>query len=172
MSQAINTFWDERIERVGAPVRVNRIEQKRVRVRRLIDAIILTVVLAAMAICVSVYTRAQSELTAAINKHAAAGQRLEDLRGRVEKLDREVKQLRTDSRVIEQFARQRFGFVRAGDVVIRIAQDPNETGKSDPPREETAKNDPSRSDVADSEAKSKLAKSESPIGDGSKRRVQ
>jgi len=170
LSQAINTFWDERIERVGAPVRVNRNEQKRVRVRRLIDAIILTVVIAAMAICVSVYTRAQSELAAAISKHAAAGQRLEDLKGRVEKLDREVKQLRTDSRVIEQFARQRFGFVRAGDVVIRIAQDPSEAIKSEAVREESAKSDSAR--VNANLPKSDVAKSESPVGQLSKRQVQ
>jgi len=55
-------------------------------------------------------------------KHAAAGEKLSDLNLKVQKLERDVQQLRTDSRVIELFARQRFGFVRAGDVVIKVEQ--------------------------------------------------
>jgi len=56
-------------------------------------------------------------------RHQAAGEKVEDLTIRVQKLERDVKQLRTDSRVIELVARQKFGFVRAGDVVIKVVQD-------------------------------------------------
>ena len=126
MSQAANTFWDDRVERVGAAVRVSPVTKRRVRARRLVDAIILTIVLAAAATCVSVYTRARAELDSALVKHVAAGEKVEDLTIRVQKLEREVKQLRTDSRVIELFARQKFGFVRSGDVVIKVSQDQSE----------------------------------------------
>ena len=126
MSQAANTFWDDRVERVGAAVRVSPVTKRRVRARRLVDAIILTIVLAAAATCVSVYTRARAELDGALVKHVAAGEKVEDLTIRVQKLERDVKQLRTDSRVIELFARQKFGFVRSGDVVIKVSQDQNE----------------------------------------------
>ena len=123
MSQAANTFWDDRVERVGAAVKESPITRRRVRARRLVDAIILTIVLAASATCVSVYSRARAELDGALAKHAAAGEKVEDLTIKVQKLERDVKQLRTDSRVIELFARQKFGFVRSGDVVIKVSQD-------------------------------------------------
>jgi len=131
VSQAANTFWDERVERIGAAVKVSSAEKKRVRVRRLVDGIILTVVLAAAATCVSVYLRAQGELGAALNRHQAAGEKVQDLKNRIEKLEREVTQLRVDPKAIELFARQRFGFVRSGDVVIKLAQEPNSTVKTE-----------------------------------------
>lgn len=123
MSQVVNTFWDERVERIGAAVKANPIVQKQVRARRLVDAIILTIILAAAATCISVYNRARAEFDLAIAKHQAAGEKVEDLTIKVQKLERDVKQIRTDSRVIELFARQKFGFIRSGDVVIRVAQD-------------------------------------------------
>ena len=123
MSQAANTFWDDRVERIGAAARACPKARKRVRARRLIDAIILTIILAAAATCVSVYNRANAELAGALSKHRAAGDKVEDLTLRVQKLERDVKQLRTDSTAIELFARQKFGFVRSGDVVIKVSQD-------------------------------------------------
>jgi len=130
LSQVANTFWDDRVERVGAALRVSPVAKRRVRARRLVDAIILTIILAAAATCVSVYSRARAELDASLVKHGAAGERVEDLTIRVQKLERDVKQLRTDSRVIELFARQKFGFVRSGDVVIKISQGQSEAGTS------------------------------------------
>ena len=130
MSQVANTFWDDRVERVSAAVRVSPVAKRRVRARRLVDAIILTIILAAAATCVSVYSRASAELDASLEKHEAAGEKVEDLTIRVQKLERDVKQLRTDSSVIELFARQKFGFVRSGDVVIKISQDQSEVGTS------------------------------------------
>lgn len=123
MGQVANTFWDDRVERVGAAAKASPVARRRVRARRLVDAIILTIILAAAATCVSVYTRARAEFDAAVVKHHAAGGKVEDLTIRVEKLERDVKQLRTDSRVLELIARQKFGFVRSGDVVIKISQE-------------------------------------------------
>jgi cell division protein FtsB len=123
LSQVANTFWEDRVERVGAAIRTNPVARQRVRARRLVDAVVLTIILAAAATCVSVYTRARGELDAAMLKHRWAGEKVEDLTIKVENLERDVNQLRTDSRVIELFARQRFGFVRSGDVVIKVAQD-------------------------------------------------
>ena len=123
MSQVTSTFWDDRVERVAASVKTNPKVKKRVRARRLTDAIILTIILAAAATCFSVYSRGRTELDAVLIKHEAAGEKVTDLTIRVEKLERDVQQMRTDSRVIEQFARQRFGFVRSGEVVIKVSQD-------------------------------------------------
>jgi cell division protein FtsB len=123
LSQVANTFWDDRVERVGAAARVSPLAKRKVRARRLVDAIILAIVLAASATCVSIYSRGRAELVAAQVRHQAAGERLEELTIKVEKLERDVKQLRTDSKVIELFARQKFGFVRSGDVVIKVSED-------------------------------------------------
>lgn len=131
MSQAANTFWDARVERISAGIKVNPVERRRVRVRRAVDGVILTIMLAAAATCVSVYSRARAELDAATSKHEFAGSKVRDLTVRVEKLERDVKQLRTDARVIELFARQKFGFVRSGDVVIKLPQDQNEPAKTE-----------------------------------------
>jgi cell division protein FtsB len=133
LSQVANTYWDEAVDRTRGSVRfgqrstastkVNPIEQRRTRTRRLTDAVILTIVLAAAATCMSVYSRARGELSAALAKHAAAGDKVRDLAISVEKLERDVQRLRSDSRVIESFARQKFGFVRTGEVVIKVSQD-------------------------------------------------
>ncbi|MEK6288315.1 MAG: septum formation initiator family protein [Acidobacteriota bacterium] len=130
MSQATSTFWDERVERSATAVKVNPVVRRRVRARRLIDAIVITIILAAAATCLSVYSRARGELDAALLKHEAAGERVTDLTIRVQKLERDVQQLRTDSRAIELFARQKFGFVRSGDVVIKLQQDPSSAAES------------------------------------------
>lgn len=125
MSQVANTFWDDRVERAAASVKVSPVARGRVRARHLIDGIVLTIILAAAATCLSVYSRARAELGAVLVKHEAAGEKVTDLTIRVQKLERDVQQLRTDSRVIELFARQKFGFIRSGEVVIKLPQDPN-----------------------------------------------
>ena len=129
MSQVANTFWDDRLERVTA-AKERAVTKRRVRSRRLIDAVVIAIILAASATCISVYSRARAELVGALSKHATASEKVADLGLKVQKLERDVQQLRTDSRVIELFARQRFGFVRAGDVVIKVEQsDPTKTSR-------------------------------------------
>ena len=120
MGQVANTFWDNRLDSAAGQ---SSVAKRRVRVRRLIDSVVLTIILAAVGTCVSIHTRSRVELAAAQTKHRTAVDRVEDLSVRVEKREREVELLRTDPRAIELFARQRFGFVRAGDVVIKLAQD-------------------------------------------------
>ena len=119
MSQVANTFWDSRLD---STARQNSVARRRVRVQRLIDGVVLTIILAALATCVSIHSRSQTELTAAKAKHLAAMDRVQDLSVQLEKREREIQQLRTDPRAIEFFARERFGFVRTGDVVIKIPE--------------------------------------------------
>ena len=139
MSQATSTFWDETLERVDriavsrgdrVSVRVNPAVKRRVRARRLTDAVILTIILGAAGTCWSTYSRASAELTAVLGKHEAAAEKVKDLTIKVQKLERAVDLLRTDSRVIEQVARQKFGFVRSGEVVIKLAQEPTVVGST------------------------------------------
>jgi cell division protein FtsB len=107
------------------------VARQRIRFRRLIDGLILAVILAAVAICFSVYTRARSELRSAVVKHEEMSEKVGSLRGQVEKLERDVSRLKTDVRVIESFARQKFGFVKSGEVVIKLPQEQKEVGSSD-----------------------------------------
>lgn len=138
MSQVANTFWDDAVERTGAGVRVRpRVKdaakvrpraKQRFRAQHLVDGVILTILLAAAAMCVSSYSGARAELGVALAKHSAASEKVQDLTISVEKLERDIQQLRTDSRVIEHVARQKFGFIRSGDVVIKLAQDQKDAG--------------------------------------------
>jgi cell division protein FtsB len=123
LSQAANTFWDNRYD---SSARINSVTRQRVRFRRFIDGLILTIIIAAAAICFSVYARTRSELRSVVIKHQEVTEKVEAVSAKVEKLERDVNQLRTDTRVIESFARQKFGFVRSGDVVIKLPQEQKE----------------------------------------------
>ena len=133
MSQAANTFWDELVDRTGVGVRVRPVTgatvkarssvKRRVRAQRLVDGIILMIIVAAAAMCVSIYVHARTELDAALTKNSVAGEKLQDLTISVERIEREVQRLRTDPLYIEHFARQKFGFVRSGEVVIKVPAD-------------------------------------------------
>lgn len=136
MSQATSTFWDDLVDRTGIGVRVRPVARTTARIRpavkrrgraqHLIDGVVLMIILAAAATCMSIYTHARAELGGALIKHAAATGKLQDLTINVETLERDVERLRTDSRFIEHVARQKFGFVRSGEVVIKLAQDQKE----------------------------------------------
>ena len=130
MSQAANTFW---INKCDSSARAGSAAKRRTLFHRFIDGVILAIIIAACAICVSVYTRSRSELDAAKAKNQAAAEKVQLLAGQVEKIERDVKQLQTDVKVIESFARQKYGYVRAGDVVIKVEQDESEeaTGTSE-----------------------------------------
>jgi len=84
------------------------------------------VVLAAAAICATVYIRSSAELRAAGVKHQAAAASVEQLKINIEKLEREIHLLKTDPRTIESYARQGLGAVREGDVIIKIRTEEKE----------------------------------------------
>ena len=69
-------------------------------------------------------------MDAAKVKNQAAAEKVQLLAGQVEKIERDVKQLQTDVKAIESFARQKYGYVRAGDVVIKVQQDEPEEATS------------------------------------------
>ena len=93
----------------------------------MIDALVCAVILAATGLCVSVYYRAHGELATAMSRHQVAAERVAELKRANEKLGREVEQLRSDPRMIEAIARERLGFIRPGDVVIRIGEEADDS---------------------------------------------
>lgn len=115
MEQVANTFVANQISS-RARIRVER----RTRNRRITDALILMVILAASAICFSFYWRTNAKLAVAQSKSQELGARVESLRTQAEKLEREIDQLQNDPKAIEDYARHHLGFVRAGDVVVGV----------------------------------------------------
>lgn len=120
MSQAANIFsWNHS----GSMWRVRSITNQCVRPHRLIDLLVLMIILAASGICASVYSRTSAELSAATDKHRALQDRLEQLRIETGRLERDIERLRTDPSFIEALARQNLGFIRPGEIVIRLKPD-------------------------------------------------
>ncbi|HYP25335.1 MAG TPA: septum formation initiator family protein [Blastocatellia bacterium] len=119
MSQAANTFW---VNRVNSYAATNSLVKRQMRFRRFVDALVIMVILAATAICISVYVRTRAEMTAAEAKHQAASTRVEELRVDTERLEREVLRLKNDPKLIETVARQSLGLVRSGEVIIKTGQ--------------------------------------------------
>ncbi len=120
MSQAANTFWANRIRSTD---RANSLQERETRSRIIIDGAVLAVILAATALCISVYHRTRTEFDTASAKHQAAAEKVEQLKVLLEKRSLDVESIKNNPSVIEAYARQRFGFVRDGDVVINV---PNE----------------------------------------------
>ena len=113
MAQVANTLVANRISS-KARIRVER----RTRNRRITDAVILMVILAAAGICFSFYWRTSARLTVAQGKNQEMISRVESLRVQTEKMEREIEQLQRDPKAIEDYVRHQLGFVRAGDVVV------------------------------------------------------
>lgn len=118
MGQAVNTFLASHINAlVGTRV------DKTIRNRRITDALILMIILAVSAICFSFYMRTSAEVTVARAKQQATADKIKALKIQNEKLEREVNQLQTDKKAIEEFARHNLGMVRPGDVVVKVEKD-------------------------------------------------
>ena len=94
----------------------------------MIDALVCAVILAATGLCVSVYYRAHGELATAMSRHESAAYRVAELKRENERLSREVEQLKNDPGMIEAIARERLGFIRPGEVVIKIGEEDDSSG--------------------------------------------
>jgi cell division protein FtsB len=99
-------------------------------VRRILDALVVAVILAATGLCVSVYYRTSAELRIAESRHQSALDRVADLKRENEKLEKEVEQLKTDPAMIEAVAREKLGLIRPGEIVIKTGQEEEASGVS------------------------------------------
>jgi cell division protein FtsB len=114
------------MNRVNASAKSYSSAKKPFRMHRLFDGIVLAVILAACGICVSYYLRSRAEFSAALSKHQVATEKLDGVTNEVEKLEWDVRRLKTDVKTFEELARHKFGFVGADDVVIKLAQSETE----------------------------------------------
>jgi cell division protein FtsB len=88
---------------------------------RFIDGVIIAILMAMTGVCFSYYSRTRMEFTLASNRRDEQVKQVEALENEVDRLERDVIKLETDSKAFEELARHKFGFVRADDVVIKIA---------------------------------------------------
>jgi len=132
LSQAANTFL---VNRINATTKSHPAAKRGIRMHRAFDSVVLAVILAACGICGSYYLRTRTEFSAALSKKEVATERLARVTSDVERLERDVQRLRTDAKAFEELARHKFGFVREGDVVIKLAQSGNDDSGSSPVQE-------------------------------------
>jgi hypothetical protein len=67
-----------------------------------------------------VYFETSSRLAGATAKNREAAARVEQLQIEAERIENELRKLQTDPAFVESVARLELGFVRAGDVVIKL----------------------------------------------------
>ena len=138
MSKVANTYWvDERIrsQRVlprhpnASLASVQQISMdiigSRTEVRRrggiIPSWVVFTMVLlATLAVCVTVNMRTRARFQVAVQQHSVMQSDVEALRGVNQSLKTEVERLRNDPRAIETAARARLNMVRSNEYVIPV----------------------------------------------------
>ena len=138
MSKVANTYWvDERIrsQRVlprhpnASLASVQQISMdiigSRTEVRRrggiIPSWVVFTMVLlATLAVCVTVNMRTRARFQVAVQQHSVMQSDVEALRGVTQSLKTEVERLRNDPRAIESAARARLNMVRSNEYVIPV----------------------------------------------------
>jgi len=75
--------------------------------------------------CLSCYRQTKLELDTAIAEKEAEAARVDNLRIETLRTAAQIERLKTDPRAVEALARQNLGFVRRGEIVLRIIPDSN-----------------------------------------------
>ncbi|HKF55325.1 MAG TPA: septum formation initiator family protein [Blastocatellia bacterium] len=138
MGQAVESYWNKRQLVPGAR------SMQAVAARHKLPSVIL-VMTAVMLIlgCLSCYWRTATELNTALEAKQAEAARVADLQIQTQRLAARIERLKTDPRAVEALARQNLGFVRPGEIVLRIKPDSNSSegylaGSSGSPRHQQA----------------------------------
>jgi hypothetical protein len=80
--------------------------------------------------CLSRYHQTSNELNAALAEKQAEAARVDDLQIQSLRLAAQIERIKTDPKAVEALARQNLGFVRPGDIVLRIRPDVNSSEAS------------------------------------------
>jgi cell division protein FtsB len=137
LNKAANTYWtDSRLSTqrpaarpltLGAPAReISReLVGTRAEVRRrggLIPswAMFTMIMLATLALCVSVTMRTHAEMRSAEQKYSQMRTEVQSLTNTNDSLRREAQRLQNDPRAIEAAARARLNMVRANEIVVPV----------------------------------------------------
>ena len=138
MNKAANTYWtDSRLATqrpaarpltLAAPAReiTRELVGTRTEVRRrggLIPswAVFTMIMLATLALCVTVTMRTHAEMRSAEQKFSQMNAEVQAISNTNDSLKREVQRLQTDPRAIESAARARLNMVRANEIVVPVS---------------------------------------------------
>src|SRR5262249_45173839 len=98
-------------------------ESVRARSRRLPSVIVVMAAVMLTVGCLSCYRQTRLELDAALAGKEAEAARVDNLRIETLRMAAQIERLKTDPRAVEALARQNLGFVRRGEIVLRIRPD-------------------------------------------------
>lgn len=119
MNRGANSFS---VGYVQNPAAVISAYKKRESLRVPFHVIVLPVLLAAAALCVSVYWRTSTELKEARQEYAQIQTQVNQLMLDNHRLKQEINALMKNPEVIEQAAREELGLVRPGEIVIKLPE--------------------------------------------------
>src|SRR5260370_22891255 len=100
-------------------------EAVRLRSRRLPSVIVVMAAVMLVLGWLSCYRQTRSELSAAVAEEQAETLRVDNLRIQTQRVQAQIERLKSDPKAIEMLARQNLGFVRPGEIIIRIRPDSN-----------------------------------------------
>jgi cell division protein FtsB len=134
LNKAANSYWVDNAQRVAtralpslAPARDISLELigTRTEIRRRGGIVpswvaFTTIILATIALCVSVTVRTRAEMNSATQQYEKISTDVETLRNNNATIADEVNRLRDDPRAIESAARSRLNMVRANEIIVPV----------------------------------------------------
>jgi cell division protein FtsB len=126
LGQALESFWNKQ-QGLGGE---RAIQAARARSRRLPSVIVVMAAVMLMLGCLSCYRQTRSELNAALAGRQSEALRVDNLLIQTQRVEAEIQRLKSDPKAIETLARETLGFVRPGEIVIRIRPDLNSSENS------------------------------------------
>jgi cell division protein FtsB len=119
LSEVINPYWGKRGARHW---RASQAVKPKFGTVRLSTALYIVITAVLLAACFTYHRQTRSELETATAKTSAEAAVVDKLTIETQRLTAEIQSIKTDPRMIESLARRELGFVRPGDVVIRIIE--------------------------------------------------
>jgi len=125
LGQALESFWNKRHAGTNG---VRSMQAVGARSNSLPSVILVMMAVMLILGCLSCYWRTATELNTALEAKQAEAARVDDLQIQTQRLAAQIERLKTDPRAVEALARQNLGFVRPGEIVLRIKPDSNSSG--------------------------------------------
>lgn len=121
MDQAIQPSWNNRQE--AELLGIRSVRAVRARSRRLPSVIVVMLAVMLILGCLSCYRQTKSELKAALAQTQSEALRVNNLQLQIQRVQAQIERLKSDPKSIEMMARENLGFIRRGEIVVRIRPD-------------------------------------------------
>lgn len=120
MGQGLESLWNRGQAGLAGERSIHAV---RARSRRLPSVIVVMAAVMLIVGCLSCYRQTRLELNAAVAEKEAEAARVDNLKIETLRMAAQIERLKTDPRAVEALARQNLGFVRRGEIVLRIKPD-------------------------------------------------